>query len=337
MLHLNTIGDLSRNFRSQSSTGLLKQRLERLSQEVTTGQTADKTRTLKGDYLPLNSIERSLDQLEWHRTTLTETRIFVETAQRSLGVIQDHAISAGTNLVSLSTNAQMTVLGAVTQDTRQAFGSVLSALNARMGERSVFAGVATNAPAVLGVDEMMAELVTATAGATTAQQVADAITIWFDAPGGGFETSGYIGSTERLQPFDLGLGQSATFDVAADDTEVRDMLKGLAMGAILEDASFTLSNDEQRTLVRMAGEALLSADKKFAEYRAEVGTTEAELERASTRNAAETHALEIARADILGVDQYEAAGDLQSTQVQLEMLYSITARMSRLNLMEYLR
>ncbi len=337
MLNQITIGEMSRSFRSTRQIGALKLALERLSAEVTTGRTTDTANEVKGDFLPLASIERSIKSLEWYQNSLAKTQVFVATAQRSLDTIQTYALRSGTNLISLSGNAQITVLGALTNDTRQVFASVLSALNIQIGERTVFAGVDTNSPAVTDIETIMAELVTATATATNAQEVTDAITTWFDTPGGGFETLGYLGSTQRLQDFDLGQGQFVSFDAAADDQEVRDLLKGFAMGAILEDGTFVLANDEMRNLVRMAGEALLIGDKKFAEYRAVVGTTEAAIHKAQIRNSAEMFALEMARAKIVNVDQYAAAGLLQATQVQLEMLYSLTARMSRLNLMEFLR
>ena len=58
---------------------------------------------------------------------------------------------------------------------------------------------------------------------------------------------------------------------------------------------------------------------------------------ASARNGAETSALEIARTDILAIDPYRTATELQSTETRLETLYTLTARLSRLSLSEYLR
>mgnify|MGYP006193710875 CR=1 FL=1 len=55
------------------------------------------------------------------------------------------------------------------------------------------------------------------------------------------------------------------------------------------------------------------------------------------RNSAEITALELARAKIVSVDPFEAATKVKEAQTQLEMIYAVTARLSSLSLMEYLR
>jgi flagellar hook-associated protein 3 FlgL len=45
----------------------------------------------------------------------------------------------------------------------------------------------------------------------------------------------------------------------------------------------------------------------------------------------------MARSDIVSVDPFEVATELQNLQVQLETIYTITARLSGLSLTKYLR
>ncbi len=71
--------------------------------------------------------------------------------------------------------------------------------------------------------------------------------------------------------------------------------------------------------------------------RAVVGDAEAAIERARVRNGAELAAADLARATIVESDPFRAATDLQSVQGQLETLYAVTARLSRLSLTNYLR
>jgi flagellar hook-associated protein 3 FlgL len=47
--------------------------------------------------------------------------------------------------------------------------------------------------------------------------------------------------------------------------------------------------------------------------------------------------LEIARADLVAIDPFEAATRMEAAQTQLETLYSVTARLSRLSLVDFLR
>jgi flagellar hook-associated protein 3 FlgL len=67
-----------------------------------------------------------------------------------------------------------------------------------------------------------------------------------------------------------------------------------------------------------------------------VGTTQAQIVSAVTRNGAEESALEIARAGIVSADPYDAASRLEELQTRIEALYLITARVSRLSLSEYI-
>ena len=55
------------------------------------------------------------------------------------------------------------------------------------------------------------------------------------------------------------------------------------------------------------------------------------------RNGAETTSLQIARNGITAVDPYETASRLEATRQQLETLYTLTARISRLSLVDFLR
>ena len=332
-----SVGDLTQGFRTARQTSELKRALLRLTSEVTTGRTADVAKTMRGDFRALESIENSIAALDVHQISLAETRVFADAAQQSLGVVQEHLQSTGTNLISLIGTADSTVVNALVADARESLSAVISALNATAGGRTIFSGVATDRSPIADTDIIMGELVTATSTATSANDVITAIDAWFETPGGGFETVGYLGSTTALAPFDLGLGDQVRFDLTAQDAEIRDVLKGFATAAILQDGTFNLGPDDRRELLETAGERLLTVDKSIAEYRAHPGTIQGRLDDAELRNTAEMHALEIARSGLLGVDQYEAAGELEMVQVQLEMIYTLTARMQRLNLMEFLR
>ena len=86
-----------------------------------------------------------------------------------------------------------------------------------------------------------------------------------------------------------------------------------------------------------AGQQLLSTEEGRITLSARIGTAEAQIETARTRNAAEETALGILRSGIGSVDPYEAATRLETVRAQLESLYLVTARVSRLSLTEYLR
>ena len=68
-----------------------------------------------------------------------------------------------------------------------------------------------------------------------------------------------------------------------------------------------------------------------------IGISEARIDEASTRNESESNALQVLKYDLLGVDAYDAATRMETAQNQLETLYAVTARLSRLSLVDFLR
>ena len=60
------------------------------------------------------------------------------------------------------------------------------------------------------------------------------------------------------------------------------------------------------------------------------------MEQAATRNDAEGTGLRIMHNRLASADPYEAATALTDAEARLEKLYALTARLSRLSLMDYL-
>lgn len=74
----------------------------------------------------------------------------------------------------------------------------------------------------------------------------------------------------------------------------------------------------------------------MVETRAGLGAVENRIEEATARNSAERTATSMARLELVGADQFETATRYENTRAQLESLYAITVRSSRLSLVEYM-
>ena len=81
---------------------------------------------------------------------------------------------------------------------------------------------------------------------------------------------------------------------------------------------------------------MLQNQDQITATRADIGFAEGRISQAQSRLSAEYSSLEILRGDLVSVDPFETATELEHVQTQLEMLYTITARASRLNLMNFL-
>jgi flagellar hook-associated protein 3 FlgL len=183
---------------------------------------------------------------------------------------------------------------------------------------------------------MMTELTALVVSETTASDVITVVENWFDAAGGGFETNAYQGSDSYLSSFALSEHESATIEIKADDDAIRDVLKGLALASLVEKGTFEDNITQQAFLLQSAGEMLLSSETNLLDLQADVGIVQEQISDAQTSLVAEGYALDLATSDIMSVDLYETATNLTQAETQLEMIYTITARLSQLKLSDYI-
>jgi flagellar hook-associated protein 3 FlgL len=331
-----SVGDTAQSLILSRRGADLKTAMQTLSTEATTGLSSDQTARLKGNYVPIAGIEASLTQLAAYSSVTSETQVITSVMQVALGTISDQSSSLGAALLAgVSSNSPIAV-DALGADAGHKLETVLSALNTRFGDRSAFAGIKSDQSAVPSADGLLSSLQTAitAAGATTAGEVETAVNAWFDNTAG-YAAQAYTGG-DALAPVAIGPGQTAQVDVTAKDPAIIATLKGLALGALLYKGVFQGDNVSRADLAKRAGQALAGSQTSLAQLGARLGTTEATIQNAAIRNDAEKNALETARLNLLSVDPYETAAKFQETQGQLQTLYTLTARASRLSLVNFL-
>ncbi len=332
-----SIGDLARVFQSRQLSVGLKSDLTRLSRELTTGVRADISTALSGDFGPMADIERLLTTLKSRQTAVAEAGFVTDAMQTSLEGVQENGRALNAALLTVQSTDNAATRQVVAGNARERFAMLTSALNTHVGGRTLFGGGATDRPALASATDMLAALQVATAAETTAAGVEAAVDAWFDTPGGGFETIGYLGSDTPMAVFQLGEGDRVQPDFRADDPALREVMKGFAMAALVGEGVLAGDAAEQSALLKTAGERLINADQDLTALRAEIGLSQQRIEDANTRVSAEKTSLELARNKLIAVDPYEAASELEATYTQLETFYTITARLARLNFMDYMR
>jgi len=330
---LNSLGDLAQSFVLQRQNTVLKVEIQRLMDESISGRAADTAAHLSGDIQPLVGIDASLARLAGFRSATRDAGLFAGAMQTVLTTVGDMASDLSTQLLGASNTASTVRLNTVAGDARQKFETSVAMLNTRLGDRSLFAGQATSGAALTDGATMLAAIEAATAGATTPADIAAAVTAWFAAPTG--YAAAYQGGA-ALVDLQLAPGERARLDITAREPALRDTLRGLAMATFIGSGALAGRPLAQAELAGLAGQSLLQSGAAQTGLSARLGTVEAQIEDASVRNAAERSSLEIARTAMVAVDPYETAARLEATQTQLEMLYALTARMTRLSLVDYL-
>lgn len=332
-----SIGDLANTFLLRRQSAGLKAQLTRLGTELTSGRKQDLGKALGGEFGPYAAIERSLSALAAYKTANIEASGMLAAAQLSLENIQGMAQGLGPALLTAGTARDATLIAATSQDARQKLSAVVASLNARVADRTMFAGAATDRPALASGETIMSNLASAVSGETTAAGIIAAVDSWFDTPGGGFETLGYLGSSTDMGP--LSIAEDETVDVAlrADSTVFRDTLKSFAIAGLIAEGALPGNANEQAALMAKAAERMLTNDGDVTNMRARVGAVEARIDDARARNAAEASAYELARAELAGADPYQAATDLEAAYAQIETLYTVTARIAGLKFTDYMK
>ena len=336
-MSLISIGDLAQSQQLRRDNGRLKNDLNRLASELSTGRVRDTAKHLGGDLNQLSGIERGLTRLVGFATVIDEVRLEVTARQSAVDAIRHLGQGVSSALLLVSGGSDPTLVNNAVRDAATKFDSVLSALNTHVGGRSVFAGTATDSPAVADRDAILnaieAEILIA--GAVTADDVRTVVEAWF-ASGGGFETIGYVGGTNAIPAMALSDTETLGPPPKADDARVRAALSGFAMAALVDRGVLSIDPTERTALARQAGEALLNADRPLIDLQVEIGEGEAQVERADTEVSSETNALKIARGELISTDPFDIATQLESVETQLRSLYAVTAKLQRLSLAEYL-
>jgi len=336
-MNFTSIGDLSNSLRFRYLDNTLKLRANRLGLEVATGKAADITRRVNGRLDSLAQLQHSAKMLKIYRLSGIEMATQGEGMQAALGSIQTSSEKLGQILAvprgpatAISNSASA---GAALSDLRSAVG----ALNTQVAGRSLFSGVASEKPAVKPADDILDDLVVATASAVTLSDVKTAIDSYFDDPAGGYATSAYLGSTVSNSKVDISDSESVVFSPKASDTKIRNILKGMAAAALVTRGVLAAQPSAQAQLLNDAGKALLSANDGLTSLRASIGAVQERIDLARVSGGARATRVKLSISNLVSIDGYEAATQFQATQSSLEALYITTSRLSQLSLTKYLR
>jgi flagellar hook-associated protein 3 FlgL len=300
---------------------------------VATGRHADIGVSLGGDFSPLLAIDASLARLAAYRSNTTDAALQTAAQQGALAALSELAAGVSTTLLGsgdFATPAQIAALGA---EAKGRLASAIGLVNTQTSGRAVFSGDQTDTVPLGSVEDMLTALQTAATGATTAGQVTAVVNAWFADPLG---FGSFYRGGDPLPPAPIAAGETADLSTTAMDQTLRDTLAAFAMAALIDRGVLTGDATERGRLVKAAGQQLISTEDGRTTLAARIGTAEARIDAARTRNSAEETTLGILRSDIGSVDPYEAATRMQTIQSQLEALYLVTARVSRLSLAEYI-
>ncbi len=335
-MSMSSIGDLARTLMFQTRSTEIRTEISKLTDELASGRVADVSEHLNGEFSLLADVERSLKRLDSYSTATAEAGVFATTVQRSLENLDKRTGDLANSLTAIGSFGQDINRNQASLQAESELSAMIGSLNQAVAGRSLFAGVATDQVPLESAGTLLQEIRAVIAGSATANDAITAARDWFNDPAG-FETVIYQGSDQSLAPLSVGKNDEVSLTLRADNSTFREVLLNTALAALATDGTVGLNDDEQTELLKKTGAGLTNAKDEIVGLRADVGHAEARIDQAETRNSATKTSLEFARNKLIGADPFEVTTRLQSVQVQLQSLYTVTARTSSLNLVNFLR
>ncbi|WP_121060840.1 flagellin [Chachezhania antarctica] len=334
-MSLTSIGDLSHHLMLQTQTTRAKRALSTLTQELSSGVTSNISDRLGGDFAYLSDIDHKLKRLEGISTSAGEAKLVATTMQTSLESVYDATQTMVGAFLAVGQSTSGPSLPHLSASAEQQLGSVIQMLNMSVGGRSLFAGAATDAVPLEEADTLLTALQAELVGSVTAADVITAAEDWFNDPAG-FDAVMYGGSANSVAPLRIGEGVEVSLDLRADDQTFKDMLRNIAVAALVTDPGLGLATSVQSELVQASRDGLMAVSDQLTGMRADVGFAEERIEESQARNGAASNSLQQARTELLEADPFDIANRIQNVQFRLESLYSVTARSAGLTLVNFL-
>ncbi|HRO10327.1 flagellin [Amaricoccus sp.] len=329
--------DLARMQALQKQALATRDRLDTAATEMTTNLKSSRFDATGGNLTRLFALERSLDRNAVFSDNITLTELRLDTMQATFGQIQTALEDLSIDMVSATSLGDYSAAMRHATTARSDFAATVGQLNGQVAGQSLFAGTTTDRPALAAADALLADLDALAAGSADAAAAIAAIDDYFAKPAGAFYTSGYVGSTDDLTAVAIGEGQRVDYGIRADQEELVAVLRAQAMAAVVAGGAFAGDQAGQMAMLSEAGDRLLAAKEGILDLRSAVGSQQEQVETAKAQRVSEHDTLDLARSKLMATDPVEAASAYQALEVQLEAIYTVTARLAGLRFVNYMR
>ena len=334
-MQFNSIGDLSQNLLLRQHNVRARENISQLTVELASGETADISSHLDGNYVEIGAVERDLVRLQGLDTVLFHAATVTSVAQATLESFRFSSLDLANELGLAEQVTSSSGLSALTEQAELVFSAMVGSLNQSAAGQSLFAGSAIDQKAIADAETILGALRLEVAGETTPEGFRDAILNWFNDPAG-FAEVGYLGDDGEAPRFNLRNGDHVSHGIRADDQAFRDVLGHIAVSVLAAEGSESFGPEGQSQLMVESSVALLGKQDQLLEMQARLGSIEEAIFANQAQNSNERASLELTYNSLISVDQFDTATRLEEARLQLEHLYTLTVRLSRLSLTEYL-
>ncbi|MEO1042595.1 MAG: hypothetical protein AAFX52_09905 [Pseudomonadota bacterium] len=305
-------------------------RLDEAIAELGTGYVADATQALRGNNEILLRAQAIVDRSQPDLARLTVVEGRYQTAASALRSINEISAEAALAAQSADESSGATGQAVAATEARSTIASVLSTLNTQFGGRALFAGDTGVGTAVTDVDSFIAWVEGLVAGSTDAATNRAILDTEFDV-GGQFDTIVYTGGA-ALSDTTLPGGEVVDALPTAEESSIRDILKGLAIVAVNDSIDIT----EREQWIADGASLVQTARDRLTTIEASLGLALNSIERAIDRQDQVLFDAQTTIDSLIGVDPFESVSETQSLETRLQALYTVTGRSAALRLTNFL-
>jgi flagellar hook-associated protein 3 FlgL len=305
----------------------IRDRLDTTSQEAVTGQYSDLTAHLSGRIGHAMLGQKALDDVQNERMQLTLKENRLDIIQNTLTRIDDSIQNLGVRMKAALGTGEHGTRETVVLDAKAALRQTLSVLNTRHGERYLFAGDATSTKPFGDIETFLSDVRSIAAGATDAADFEVQLDAYFNTPGSGWQANVYSGTATSSDPA----------GVTGMDPAITKILASLAVLNLSGSGESLPLLDGNSDVIQTATDRIVSGQADLTTIRADRGNMQSQIAKdKDTLNFEET-VLTQSLNQLMARDQYEAASELKLLETSLEASYTLTARLSNLSLLNFMR
>lgn len=330
---------------SQAISKALQYQTQRMSSELTKSQKEVQTLRVADVGLALGaragvsaSLHREVSRLNGLMDTnqLAASRLdSTQVALRDMTSLADGFLSA---LTTASANVGD---NRIIEDQAKAVLSTMTAiLNTNLNGEYLFAGINTDVkpfndfldPNSLNRLEFETAL-----GALPNPATASDVTDFLNTIDSHFNGAGWVNwskATDNEITSRITLTENAKTSVSGNIKGIKELAKAAATVAMLTQKP--IDGEAREILLEQALSSVGIAVTDFSRQQGYVGVTQQRIERANERMSMQVDLFEKSIHDLEGIDPYEASSRVTGLMTQIEISYSLTARMQQMSLLKYL-
>lgn len=320
--------------RLNSAITNLKTQSEEARIELVTHRPSDLKTALGGTIGNVQLLRKSIDDISTYTQATNRALGRTAIAQLALSGASANSSQISVSLLDAVGTSNEVSVGLAGGDAKRQLDIAVAAFNKRFEGRALFAGDAVDQTPLADAGTLLADIQTIYAAAADATQLATDLDFYFDDPTGGFATNIYQGGTGDAPRVEIGEGEIVAYSAKADEPAVRDLLRSLSTIVVASQNGQSVDRD---TTLKAAAVDLIEAGNGITAIQARIGGAEERMQLALSTLDAENTALGLAYNERVSRDPFEAAVRLQQLESQLEAAFVLSARVSQLTLVNFLR